>query len=154
VEFLDSVLEASRSKEAEVKKETKEQLDAFRKRQEDAEKAARQDEAAGSPEPASTWSVAPRKRKTGREKEGLGGLKLRKTSMGEEQTPLSAQGAKHAEQDEAKGDAAKVSATHAGDIAPPLAASHVDSRDVKASSKGTPQLPPALGLAGYSSDED
>ena len=44
VEFLDSVLESTRTKEAEVKKQTKEQLQAFRAQQEEAEKVARLEE--------------------------------------------------------------------------------------------------------------
>ena len=44
VEFLDSVLESTRTKEAEVKKQTKEQLEVFRAHQEEAERLARQEE--------------------------------------------------------------------------------------------------------------
>ena len=81
VDFLDTVLQAERAKEAEAKKQTSEQLDAFRKQQEEAEKAAKQDDTtAVEPETTESWSVGARKRKKGREKEGIGGVKLRRLS--------------------------------------------------------------------------
>ena len=80
-------MESSRSKEAEVKKDTKEQLEAFRKQQEDAEKAAQQDAGgAEGAETTSTWSVGPRKRKK-EQKAGLGGVKVRRTSMAKQEEP-------------------------------------------------------------------
>ncbi|KAF2460903.1 N-terminal domain of NEFA-interacting nuclear protein NIP30-domain-containing protein [Lineolata rhizophorae] len=81
VEFLDSVLESTRAKEAAIRKETSEQLDVFRKQQEEAEKAS----LARSPDNVSleeedTWVVNSRKRKRAREKESLRGIKARNTS--------------------------------------------------------------------------
>ncbi|KAI7469204.1 hypothetical protein KC351_g13252, partial [Hortaea werneckii] len=76
VEFLDSVLESTRTQEAEVKKETREQLDAFRKLQEDAEKeavAGQEGEDAGDAATAdaeTSWALGPRKRKKGKERVG------------------------------------------------------------------------------------
>ncbi|KAF2771763.1 hypothetical protein EJ03DRAFT_254416, partial [Teratosphaeria nubilosa] len=81
IEFLDSILESSRKEEAELKKDTKEQLEAFRKRQEEAEKAAKLEEASPAQdvsEGAAPWAVGPKKRKKG--KEGLPGVKFRRTS--------------------------------------------------------------------------
>ncbi|KZF18841.1 hypothetical protein L228DRAFT_264222 [Xylona heveae TC161] len=94
VEFLDSVLESTRAQEAALKKETSEQLDYFRKQQEQADKALLAAEGeqdaqtgAGSGSPTATaeeenWAVSGRKRKKG--KDGQGGLRgvklLRKSS--------------------------------------------------------------------------
>ncbi|KAF2652871.1 hypothetical protein K491DRAFT_662984 [Lophiostoma macrostomum CBS 122681] len=83
-EFLDSVLEETRKKEAEVKKETLQQLDAFRKYREEAERRALAEQNAGSPEvedAQAQWLTGGRKRKKG-EKDGalLKGIKLRKAS--------------------------------------------------------------------------
>ena len=50
VDFLDSVLESTRAKEAEVKKQTTEQLEAFRRQQEEAEKTATVPDEAEPPE--------------------------------------------------------------------------------------------------------
>lgn len=90
VEFLDSVLESTRKKEEEVKKETSEQLDLFRRQQEEKDRELLEggeeaDGKAGSPtagESQSTWAVNARKRKRVKENEraGLKGLKLRKSS--------------------------------------------------------------------------
>ncbi|KAH0537638.1 hypothetical protein FGG08_005589 [Glutinoglossum americanum] len=93
VEFLDSVLESTRAREAALKKETTEQLDAFRKQQEEADKAAFREEdqtgktaagtGGGSGSPVGEeeqWALSGRKRKKGREKEVLKGVKLRRTS--------------------------------------------------------------------------
>ena len=90
VEFLDSVLESTRKKEEEVKKETSEQLDLFRRQQEEKDKELLEggEEAegkAGSPtagESQSQWAVNARKRKRTKENDraGLKGLKLRKSS--------------------------------------------------------------------------
>jgi hypothetical protein len=84
-EFLDSVLEETRKKEAEVKRETLQQLDKFfRKYQEEAERKALAEQNAGGPEvedAQAQWATAGRKRKKV-EKDGglLKGVKLRKAS--------------------------------------------------------------------------
>ena len=87
VDFLDSILESTRAKEDAVKKETTEQLEAFRKQQEDADKALREGddgkeiEEAGSPTGGdSNWAVGNKKRKRVKEKESLKGVKFRKAS--------------------------------------------------------------------------
>lgn len=89
IEFLDSVLESTRTKEAAVKKETIEQLDLFRRQQEEADKALLAEGAeggglnavAGSPTAEEEqWVVNGKKRKRAKEKPMLKGLKLRKTS--------------------------------------------------------------------------
>ncbi|KAI9768351.1 MAG: hypothetical protein M1840_004959 [Geoglossum simile] len=103
VEFLDSVLESTRAREAALKKETTEQLDAFRKQQEEADKAAfrEEDEAAGAAAGVGggsggllgeeeQWALSSRKRKKGREKEGLKGVKLQRTSSSAERPASTA----------------------------------------------------------------
>jgi hypothetical protein len=85
IEFLDSVQEAARAKELAEKRATKEGLEEFRKQQEEAERAAKEQEGAVSPPTVSeSWAVGPRKRKKGKEKDGIGGLKIRRTSTGEQ----------------------------------------------------------------------
>lgn len=89
IEFLDSVLESTRTKEAEIKKETTEQLDVFRRQQEEADKALLAEAAdsngsigvvgAGSVE-GEQWVVNGKKRRRGKEKQVLKGVKLRRTS--------------------------------------------------------------------------
>lgn len=89
IEFLDSVLESTRTKEAEIRKETTEQLDLFRRQQEEADKALLAEAAdgdgsngvvgAGSVE-EEQWVVNGKKRRRGKEKQVLKGVKLRKTS--------------------------------------------------------------------------
>ncbi|KAF2197092.1 hypothetical protein GQ43DRAFT_444545 [Delitschia confertaspora ATCC 74209] len=93
-EFINSVLESTREKEAKIKKETAEQLEVFRRHQEEAEKAAR---AAGGDDTTTEvaveetqWMTSGRKRKKGTEKTPLLGLKLRKTSSTSEQVAASA----------------------------------------------------------------
>lgn len=95
VDFLDSVLESTRAKEAEVRKETAEQLEVFRKQREAAEKAQFEEDntpasAAGlakSPSTAETWATRPKKRRRDKESVPVLGAKLRKTSTAELITP-------------------------------------------------------------------
>jgi len=98
VEFLDSVLESTRAKEEAVKRETKEQLDVFRRQQEEADKALLIETgnntesgsaiAASPPSEGGQWALNARKRKRAKEKEVLKGVKLRKSSSTSE-TPLA-----------------------------------------------------------------
>jgi LPS O-antigen subunit length determinant protein (WzzB/FepE family) len=88
-EFLDSVLEGSKKKEAEVQKETLEQLDAFRRRQEEAERRAFDEEQSegkdkeGESQTHAQWVAAGRKRKKGHEL--LKGVKIRRKSEAAEE---------------------------------------------------------------------
>ncbi|KAI9684771.1 MAG: hypothetical protein M1829_000146 [Trizodia sp. TS-e1964] len=78
VEFLDAVLESTRAREALLKRETSEQLEAFRLRREEAEQAALEEEGARV-RPASPveeeWGGA---RKRRRRAEVIPGLKVRR----------------------------------------------------------------------------
>ncbi|KAK4888559.1 hypothetical protein LTR27_012567 [Elasticomyces elasticus] len=147
VDFLESVSSVSRIKEAEVKKETREQLEAFRKQQEEAEKAARLEDGTEGPATTETWAVGSRKRKKGREKESIGGLKIRRVSTAEEKSmparPVAASSNTNDGKPAKSLDVNSVKSTE-GSAVPTI---------VKASKTISPALP-ALGLGAYSSDED
>ncbi|MCJ1248371.1 hypothetical protein MMC30_005588 [Trapelia coarctata] len=98
VEFLDAVLESTRAREEAVKKETREQLELFRRQQEEADRALMEesagngnaDEVGVSKSPTgeeSLWAVNAKKRKRLKEKEPNKFAKQRKQSLPLE-TPL------------------------------------------------------------------
>ncbi|KAK8196579.1 hypothetical protein M8818_006744 [Zalaria obscura] len=164
VEFLDSVLESTRAKEQAVKKETAEQLDLFRRQQEETEKAAR---AAGGSDNSlaqrDTWAVGGRKRKKGREKEAIPGLKIRKTSsVSETQVKPGVAPKPLSKEDQASSiEGSYASKTGKDSLPGGSAAPSPVSDGQKAASQpaATPAKPPSppaasLGLGGYSSDED
>ena len=152
VSFLDSVLESTRAKEAEVRRETEEQLEVFRKQREAAEKAQfEEDNAAVSSGTANAaahreeWAARPKKRRRDKDAAPSLGSKLRKMSSADAEKPdqpLS----------EAM-DVPRIDATI-------LAAN--ESKTDAASKKGSEETvimqkspaTTALGLEGYSSDED
>ena len=98
IEFLDSVLESTRAKEEAVKKETTEQLDIFRRQQEEADKAIMSEEVGvgdtspvgGIPPGESQWAINARKRKRAKGREALLGTKVRKIFANEDPSPLAA----------------------------------------------------------------
>jgi len=156
VEFLDSVLESTRAKEEAVKKETSEQLEIFRRQREEADKALLGDPevataaatGSGSPIDEESW-VTSKKRRRGKDKEMLGGIKLRKTSC--------------AAEDKAKGTVHE-SISKASDVEEKQASSSPalsapTQKDNRAQSKTLPtkaqdSKSSTLGLGDYSSDED
>ena len=84
---MDSVLESTRAEEARVKRETAEGLALFRRQQDQADKKARTasgqavDVPDGSPvAEEESWIAGGRKRKRVKDKEGLKGVKMRKSS--------------------------------------------------------------------------
>jgi hypothetical protein len=149
IEFLDSVQEAARAKELADKRATKEGLEEFRKQQEEAERAAKEQEGAVSPPTVSeSWAVGPRKRKKGREKDVIGGLKIRRTSTGERAkevagTPIPST-TKVVDQD----------------TLPSVARPSIEAKSNKqpAAAAAPPASPPApaagLGLGAYSSSDE
>ena len=144
IEFLDSVQQAARAKELAEKRATKEGLDEFRKQQEEAERAAKEQEGAVSPPTVTeSWSVGPRKRKKGKERDGIGGLKIRRTSTGEQAKKV--------------GDTATPDNQTASSKVQEQPSSVKEQSDKKPAST-PPVSPPApaagLGLGAYSSDED
>ena len=155
VEFLDSVLESTRAKEAEVKKQTREQLEAFRRSQEEAEKAASLQDTDPA-EAVEKWTVGPRKRKKGRENV-IGGVKLRRASTTEKQaatgsdtiTSRDLQG----EQIPEAQTPGKAPPEAAGSEEPAVLARETPDANTTASKSPSPPAA-ALGLGAYSSDED
>lgn len=172
VEFLDSVLESTRAKEAAVKRETSEQLEIFRRQREEVDKVlldetntGKDDEVrnsgGGSPVEEESWATSGKKRRRGKDKETLKGIKLRKTSSAGENSPRQ-EGAKTGE----KTSAERIETSKA--IQESTFAEHssqnkseqLDSKNkqtipgVGSSISNATKLPPALGLGDYSSDED
>lgn len=76
-------MESTRREEERVKRETKEGLEAFRKQQELVDKNQNVDPGSGEAV-EEKWVAGPRKRKRAKEKEGLKGVKLRKSSTSEQ----------------------------------------------------------------------
>ncbi|THY24152.1 hypothetical protein D6D01_05623 [Aureobasidium pullulans] len=169
VEFLDTVMETTRAKEDAVRKETAEQLEAFRRQQEDTEKASREaaPEASNQSE-GDTWAFNARKRKRNREKEAIAGLKLRKSSSSMAQmTPDAGVGAaatttsddKNAPPSSPAPTPADQSAS-AKSVQPPAAVidkavlDKVDKAPATTAASTSPAPAAALGLAAYSSDDD
>ena len=168
VEFLDSVLESTRVKEAAIRKETIEQLDLFRKQQEEAEKATLAEQSISDPPgEEEQWVISERKRKKGKNKEALRVVKLRKSSTSEQ--ALSASKAASSPEapppKRAKPTAMQVKPVEtAKAVSSPTKVIPKQNQQAKAQSpvkelpSASPQpqhpKPLALGLANYSSDED
>ncbi|KAI4790774.1 hypothetical protein E4T45_13102, partial [Aureobasidium sp. EXF-8846] len=165
VEFLDTVMESTRAKEDAVKRETAERLEAFRRQQEDTEKASRGDapEASNQSE-ADTWAFNARKRKRTKEKEAIAGLKLRKSSSSMAQMTSDAGSTEAAVSDDKKLSPSSPAPTPASQSAksvqPPVAAidkaitDKIDKPPAAAAASTAPAPAAALGLAAYSSDDD
>lgn len=170
---MDSVLESTRAKDAEVKKETRDQLEAFRRQQEEAEKGGSAREGSvGEGEDAGqagvvggAWSVGPRKRKKGREREGLlGGVKVRRTSTAEKAEGVKITAADpHGSgdgMDKPTGAAASPPADEEENIKAAETTTNPTPAAKTTASNARPPSPPAkptptgLGLGAYSSDED
>ncbi|KAL9025216.1 MAG: hypothetical protein Q9196_005923 [Gyalolechia fulgens] len=168
VEFLDAVLESTRAKEDAVKRETNEQLDLFRRQQEDADRALLTDTTnSGTSREAhspvndtaaeSSWAINARKRKRNKENDIRSGLKLRKSSSTTEKPPAVLGGAATStslaeealEEPKPSEKATAASDSPSNVVVEPVKDTHRHSSG--ASGKATPT---ALGLAAYSSDED
>jgi len=159
VEFLDSISESTRAKEAAVQKETSEQLAAFRKHQEEVEKAALALGSSGSPvEEEETWVTSGRKRKKGKEKEIFKGVKLRKSSSSanrpeadatQDITSPTTTASRHEATEEKKVPPQPQVTKTLGPEAHNIAIINTNSAQ-----KSTPPPTIRLGLGNYSSDED
>lgn len=87
-EYLESLMETKRKEEAAVKKDTLEQLDLFRKQQEEAERKALEEENNGPPATEDAqWITSGRKRKKGPEGGLLKGVKLKKAASSSDGAP-------------------------------------------------------------------
>jgi hypothetical protein len=161
------VLESTRAKEAEVRKETSQQLDAFREQQRQTESSASQLDAEPDAEGVESWATGPRKRKKGKEST-IGGVKLRRVSTTEKREVPSAvaatrmDGSAEPTTAEAKVEVADTaqSASSKPDAAA-LKASVPSSKDmfspkIDEKEPSAAPSPPTigLGLAAYSSDEE
>jgi hypothetical protein len=157
VEFLDSVLESSRAQEASILKETSEKLAAFRKHQEELEKAALSSSGGLAEEITETWVASSgKKRKKGREKEFLKGVKLRKSDSADDTAAGTVVESKSAEKT-TQAEAVEVKATSPSiPGAPNSKQSPTIGHLTKPATLSTTSSRPALGLglANYSSDED
>lgn len=155
------MLEADRAKDAAIKKETREKLDAFRRQQEEAEKAvfADEDTAAPAVEEEQLFAVG-KKRKKGKEKEGLRGLKLRKTSSTSEQPSPALKAAVKTDTETKAVQAASASSKEASNSKDAKVAGMNPGQKTLAISASPSASPPAqspktsiLGLGNYSSDD-
>ncbi|KAL8941800.1 MAG: hypothetical protein Q9216_002038 [Gyalolechia sp. 2 TL-2023] len=170
VEFLDSVLESTRAKEDAVKKETTEQLDLFRRQQEEADRALLSDTTnigtfreAHSPvndtPTDSSWAINARKRKRNKEHEVKSGLKLRKSSTATTAekppavSPVAVASASLFE-DVLKESKPSEKATATSENSLNTADGSVKDSHRHSSDSSGKAAPNALGLAAYSSDED
>jgi len=153
-----------------VRKETTEQLDLFRRQQEEADKALLEqagDEQEfeegkpGSPTTESRWSVNAKKRKRVKEKEGLKGVKLRKSSSSThdkiatlakvrgDSVPSPKPETSNFTENTKLDDKASLSSSHLQTAKPPK-----HSTTITNATKPAQGPTPGLGLGGYSSDED
>jgi hypothetical protein len=157
VEFLDSVLESTRAQEASIRKDTAEKLAAFRKHQEELEKAAILASSGGAAEEgAETWvATSGRKRKKAREKEFLKGVKLRKSGSVGEKVAVSEAGNKASvetkREDIAEKKSAKALSLDAAELKETTTTQPAKSVPI---SKPNPTPALGLGLGNYSSEED
>lgn len=162
IKFLDAVQERTRAKELAEKKDTKEHLGEFRKQQEEIERAAREQEGAASPPTVTeSWAAGPRKRKKGKEKDGFGGVKIRRTSTGEkaagEQTiGEEVIGEKTQDTDGSTGQhTTKAGEEDAANSQAKAVAGDKTEHKTPVSASPTPTTTAAgLGLGAYSSDEE
>lgn len=164
VDFLDSVLESTRAKEAAVKRETAEQLEAFHRQREEAQKALLE---STSPEVAPVkgeqWTALARKRRNDKHRKALISGKKRKASATDNAAGKDTNNGKDSQnQDGAGGSSTKKldQGTSKSDKATPTAPA-TQPKVVTDTEKGqvkpkSPTKPPlvSLGLAGYSSDSE
>lgn len=144
VEFLESINESSRAKEAATLREEKQQIDAFRQLQGEAERAV-----PPSKDPTidtvEAWTTSSKKRKPKSElKRGAWKRRTSSSSKAVESTPRSDEHSLSTSSPKGKQAAKQVSESAEISTLP----TSVDPGAVSPSSK------PPLGLAGYSSSDD
>ncbi|KAJ5691322.1 hypothetical protein N7488_012057 [Penicillium malachiteum] len=156
VEFLDSVLESTRAQEAAVKKDTADQLEAFRRQREEAEKSALGPTSSEvTPAEEEEWTIPARKRR--REKKDLLLPGKRRKSSGAEaispekkSTEKPGQGSEPAKTENTSKPTSNTENAKAPVVSTKPASAGSDAS--KAAEK--PPAKPALGLVGYGSDSD
>jgi len=160
VEFLDSVLESTRAKEAAVRKETLNQLNEFRQQQELKEKAELGKETEDQPQEQETWAVGGKKRKRAKGAPAIAGVKLRKSSSAADTATRAEDVHTRTPDPQGKGN---------GEVWP-AAVKPAETKLLTVDAKGTaetasapeqqtvthisPAITSGLGLGGYSSEED
>ncbi|PWY81899.1 NEFA-interacting nuclear protein Nip30 [Aspergillus heteromorphus CBS 117.55] len=166
VDFLDSIMESTRAKEAAVKKETAEQLEVFRRQREEAEKVLLEDTSADVAPVAEgeDWKIPARKRRREKTKDLLIPGKKRKSLGGDaagsptdEQKPDAESGktGNNVQQDKSRSVVKKPEALKASVISP---ATSGPVKETKPQSQPAPK-PAAkpslsLGLGDYGSDSE
>lgn len=164
-DFLDSVLESTRAKEAQVRKETAEQLDTFRKQREAAEdvlsggNAAIEKSDTGDKSLATeeSWSASSRKRRRVKQGDDEGSGKLRKKSSTTEtpRTKLVGWEGLHTTTPASGGGA--IETTSSDNIKHGASSAESEGAEVNPSRTSitpAPITPATLGLGAYSSDDD
>ena len=172
VEFLDSLLESTRAQEANIQKETAEQLEVFRQQREQAERILLEGSATenGLPAEEEDWKIPARKRRREKSnKELLLPGKKRQVSVKEtvDSTPPQKQRPETSSKPNLQSERKTESTPGSGsDSAPPPTGGKVepppaDVSKKKPAEKPLPEKKPvervtsaALGLAGYSSDSE
>lgn len=157
-EFLESVLESTRAKEDEIRKETSEQLGQFRSQQEEAERLALETEfQAINDDDKGEWLTSGKKRRKIRDKALLQGSKSRKISSPDSSIKIDPQPASA----KAKLSTLKPDILTAKDeVAKPKASTYSEGKPT--GNKLTTSKPKtdlahstsSLGLATYSSSDD
>jgi len=162
IEFLDSVMESTRREEDKVKKETKESLEAFRRQQELADKKLGRD-LDNTEVSEEQWAASHRKRKRAKEKEGLRGVKLRKSSSTNEQPGVAAPSPNSKSSTESTLDSLKIAPSPSTALVPTKAVAAQTANKVQteikpeiALHKKPASVPSSKGLAlvAYGSDDD
>ncbi|KAJ5490283.1 NEFA-interacting nuclear protein NIP30 N-terminal [Penicillium expansum] len=173
VDFLDSVLESTRAKEAAVKRETAEQLEAFRRQREEAQKALLQSTSSdATPVQGEEWTTLARKRRHDKHRHSLIPGKKRKASVAENAAGKDTQNGKDSQkQAGADGSSTKKldqGTSKSGQPTPATSATASETTNPATKSKvvtdtekgqvkpNSPPKPPpvSLGLGGYSSDSE
>ena len=164
-DFLHDVLESTRNKELQVKKETAEQLEAFRKQCEAAEKALAQGDAlanntttdATAPTVEESWATSSRKRRRRKEKnDEAPSAKLPKKTSTFTDVPLVKLSA-DVSTAESLPNRESPQTTSKGSNGNSTGTANSKPKSIEHPRKSVPSMqinPLQLGLAAYSSDED
>ncbi|KXG45603.1 uncharacterized protein PGRI_033700 [Penicillium griseofulvum] len=171
VEFLDSILESTRAQEAAVKKETAEQLEAFRRQREKAQKALLESTSSDGPSvKGEDWAALARKRRRDKQKKEdlLIPGKKRKSSLTDNAAKDTHNGKDSQKQNGPSSSIEKVdqgisksneatpaSATASGPTNTAIQAkvgTNAEKGELKTKAPTKPAV--SLGLGGYSSDSE
>ncbi|KAJ5185686.1 hypothetical protein N7491_006443 [Penicillium cf. griseofulvum] len=171
VEFLDSVLESTRAQEAAVKKETAEQLEAFRRQREQAQKALLKSTSSDVPPvQGEDWAALARKRRRDKQRDSLIPGKKRKSSVADNAAGKDTHDGKDSQKQVGAGSSTKKvdqGASKSNDAAPAASATAsgptstatqpkvgTDAEKGQLKTKVPTKPTVSLGLGGYSSDSE